>query len=434
MNSIWYNRVEKPSFSTLEGDIKTDVLVIGGGLAGLLCAHKLKAAGVDCTLVEGATVAGGTTANTTAKITLQHGLIYHKLVKRFGVERAGLYLAANREALVEYESLASMLDCEYEKKPSFVYSKNDRRILERELRALELIGCHAEYASDLPLPISTVGAVKIDNQAQLHPLKFAYEIAKPLNIYEHTAVRSIEGNTAVTERGKITAEKIIVATHFPFINKHGLYFIKMYQHRSYVISLRGAGSISGMYVDDDKCGLSFRESGDLLLLGGGSHRTGENGGGWQELIDFAKEAYPRVEITDKWAAQDCITLDGMAYIGKYSPSTPNLYVATGFNKWGFTTSMVAANILTDLILDRENPYAALFTPSRNMLCPELLGNIFKSSVGLLTPTTPRCTHLGCALKYNPAEHSWDCSCHGSRFDRDGEVLENPAAKSLKRQQ
>ncbi len=434
MNSIWHNGIEKPSFSTLGGDIKTDVLVIGGGLAGLLCAYKLKTAGVDCTLVEADTIAGGTTANTTAKITLQHGLIYHRLIKRFGIDRAQLYLAANSEALAEYEKITRHIDCDYEKKASFVYSRHNRRLLEGELRALELIGCRAELATDLPLPISTVGAVKIENQAQLHPLKFAYAIAKSLKIYEHTMVRSIEGNAAITDKGKISAKKIIVATHFPFINKHGLYFLKMYQHRSYVISLRGANRIVGMYVDDDKKGLSFRESGDLLLLGGGGHRTGEGGGGWQELTDFAREAYPRAEITDRWAAQDCITLDGMAYIGRYSPSTEGLYVATGFNKWGFTTSMVAANILTNLVLDRESPYAELFSPRRNMLCPELLGNIFKSTVGLITPTVPRCTHLGCALKYNPYEHSWDCSCHGSRFDEEGEVLENPATKNLKREQ
>lgn len=432
MNSIWQNGIEKPSFSALDGDIKTDVLVIGGGLAGLLCAHKLTAAGVDTTLVEAREIAGGTTANTTAKVTLQHGLIYHRLIKRFGAERAKLYLAANREALAEYEGLCATLDCEYEKKPSFVFSRSDRRLLECEMRALDAIGCPAELVFDLPLPISTEGAVKIENQAELHPLKLAYAIAKPLKIYEHTTVKSIKGNTAITDRGKITAKKIIVATHFPFINKHGLYFVKMYQHRSYVISLRGAERVMGMYVDDDKCGLSFRESGDALLLGGGSHRTGESGGGWQELIDFAKEAYPRVEITARWAAQDCITLDGMAYIGRYSSGTPDLYVATGFNKWGFSSSMVAANILADLVSERENPYSELYSPSRNMLCPELLGNLFKSTVGLLTPTAPRCTHLGCALKYNSAEHSWDCSCHGSRFSEDGKVLENPAAKNLKR--
>ena len=121
-----------------------------------------------------------------------------------------------------------------------------------------------------------------------------------------------------------------------------------------------------------------------------------------------------------------MTLDDVPYIGRYSKGTPNLYVATGYNKWGMTSSMVAAKVLTDLVRDRENPYAEVFDPSRSVLHPRLASNVWEATVGLVTPTAPRCPHMGCVLKYNAQEHTWDCPCHGSRFDRDGKLIDNPA--------
>ena len=220
--------------------------------------------------------------------------------------------------------------------------------------------------------------------------------------------------------------KIIVATHFPILNKHGSYFLKLYQHRSYVLALEGAQKVDGMYVDEDKKGLSFRNYGDRLLLGGGSHRTGKKGGNWHELEKFARKHYPSARVVGKWATQDCMSLDSVPYIGQYSKNTPDLYVATGFNKWGMTSSMVASMILSDLVQGKPNEYAQVFSPSRSILRPQLAVNALESTFGLLTPTVPRCPHLGCALKYNKAEHSWDCPCHGSRFTESGEVINNPA--------
>jgi len=186
-----------------------------------------------------------------------------------------------------------------------------------------------------------------------------------------------------------------------------------------------------MYVDEAKDGLSFRNYNGLLLLGGGAHRTGKEGGCWRVLEDFAKKHYKEAEIVGKWATQDCMTLDGVAYIGKYSKSTQGLYVATGFNKWGMSNSMVAAELLSDMITGEKSKYEDVFSPSRSILHPQLAVNIFESCVGLLTPTVPRCPHLGCALHYNRAEHTWDCACHGSRFTSDGEVIDNPATDGKK---
>lgn len=426
MESIWKMDSGLPPFSALNGNIKTDVLIIGGGMAGLLCAYKLRNAGVDCVVVEAGRICGGTTGNTTAKLTVQHGLIYHKLIREYGTEVAQGYYLSQNQALQEYKDLCSAIDCDYGELPSYVYSCTDRLALEWEVLALEQIGCPCALQEKMPLPFHTVGGVRTDHQGQFHPLKFVHGIIEGLKIYENTKVLAFEPGGVITDKGKIQAEKIIVATHFPMLNKHGMYFIKLYQHRSYVLALKNTQDVSGMYVDADKKGMSFRNWEDLLLLGGGSHRTGKSGGCWQELEQFAGQHYPQAKIVAKWATQDCMTLDDIPYIGQYSKSTPNLYVATGFNKWGMSSSMVAANILCDLVQGKKNAFAPAFDPSRSMLHPQLGINTFESVKGLLTPTAPRCPHLGCALKYNKAEHSWDCACHGSRFSKDGKLLDNPA--------
>ncbi len=426
MDSIWTQTAQLPDFAPLRSDLNTDVLVIGGGLAGVLCAYKLTRAGVDCALVEADRIGGGNTKNTTAKITSQHGLIYDKLIREFGVERSRLYLEANQKALEEYRVLCQGMDCGFEEEDAFVYSLDKRWKLERELRALDRLGFSAEFVEQIPLPLPAAGAVKFPRQAQFHPLKFLAAISKDLRIFEHTKVLELGPGKAVTNGGTVSADRIIVATHFPLLNKHGGYFLKLYQHRSYVLALDNAPDVHGMYLDENEKGLSFRNCGGLLLLGGGSHRTGKKGGGWQELERFVRRHYPNAREKARWAAQDCMTLDGVPYIGPYSKGSSRLYVATGFNKWGMTSSMAAADVLTDLVLGRKNPYAELFSPSRTVLRFQLAANALESALGLLTPTAPRCPHMGCALKYNAAEHSWDCPCHGSRFGEDGSLIDNPA--------
>ncbi len=432
MDSIWNESAVRPAFPTMPGSIKTDVLIIGGGMAGLLCTHMLKKAGVDCVLVEAKKICDGVTGDTTAKITLQHGLIYDKLIRQFGQEKAHLYLQVQQKALREFGRLCQGISCDYEKQDSYVYSVSDRSKIEKEVATLNRLGCKAEFSMAKNLPFPVAGAVRVKDQAQFHPLKFAFELAKDLPTYEDTKVLELMPGKVLTNRGQITCKKIIVVTHFPILNKHGNYFLKLYQHRSYVLALESAQAINGMYVDEDKNGLSFRSYGEQLLLGGGSHRTGKRGGNWRELEEFTRTHYPSARIAGKWATQDCMTLDGVPYIGQYSKNTPDLYVATGFNKWGMTSSMVSAMILTDLVQDKPSEYASVFSPSRSILRPQLAVNAFESLVGLLTPTVPRCPHLGCALKYNPAEHTWDCPCHGSRFSEAGQVINNPATDDKKK--
>lgn len=431
MDSIWTKSENIPSFPQLQGDVKTDVLIVGGGMAGILCAYFLQEKEINYILAEGRTVCSGITKNTTAKITSQHGLIYHKLVNSIGREKAALYLKANEEALHKYESLCRNVDCDLEKKPSYVYAMNDLRKLEKEIHALEQMGYDAKLKEISELPFKTKGAVCFENQAQFHPLKFISSIVKDLNIYEHTFVKELKENIAVTDQGNISFQKIIFTTHFPIDNKHGLYFLKMYQHRSYVIALKNAADVKGMYVDENDKGMSFRNFNDLLLIGGGDHRTGKKGGNWKELREFAGKYYPDAKEVSFWATQDCMSLDRVPYIGQYSKGKENYYVATGFNKWGMTSSMVAAMILADMIMEKENPYSQVFNPSRNMIKPQLFVNIGESTMNLLTFSKRRCPHLGCALKWNEAERSWDCPCHGSRFEEGGGVIDNPATGDLK---
>lgn len=426
MKSIWQKNIELPSFPKLNGNVSTDVLIIGGGITGVLTAYFLKQNGVDCILAEKRKICQGTTGHTTAKITYQHGLIYHKLLRNGGVETAQKYLESNRLAFKKFAQLCKNTDCDYEIKDNYVYSVSDRKKLEQELSALEKIGCKSEFCENLILPFPTVGAVKIPNQAQFNPLKFIGAIAEALPIYENTFVREMRGNTAVTDCGNINAKIVIAATHFPFINKHGSYFLKLYQHRSYVLALENAQDVCGMYVDECRTGLSFRNYGEFLLLGGGGHRTGKKGGNWTELRHYAKLYYPQSREYCHWAAQDCMSLDDVPYIGQYSSRTSQLFTATGFNKWGMTGAMLSAQLLCDIIRGKKNDYADIFSPSRSILKPQLFVNGFEAVTNLLSFTGRRCPHLGCALHWNSAEHSWDCACHGSRFDENGRVLDNPA--------
>ena len=432
MDSIWQQNDMRPSFPKLEGAISTDVLVIGGGVTGILCTYFLRQRGVDCILVEADRICNGVTKATTAKISGQHGLIYQRLIRQFGEEKAGLYLRAQQAALEQYRTIARKVDCDFEEQDSFIYSVNDRKILENEADALYKIGYQADIVEKTPLPFSVAGAIRMIGQAQFHPLKFIFHIAKGLPIFEYSKIRELRPDGARTDHATIQARKIIVATHFPFLNKHGLYFLKLYQHRSYVLALKDAPDLKGMYLEAESNGLSFRNYRDCLLLGGGGHRTGKKGGGWHTLSDFAGRYYPAAQVIGQWATQDCMTLDGVPYIGAYSAHTPNLYVATGFNKWGMTSSMVAAMLLCDLVQEKKNEYESLFSPSRSLLRPQLAINAAEAMIGLLTPTVPRCPHMGCALHYNKEEHSWDCSCHGSRFAKNGTLLDNPATDDRKR--
>ncbi|MBQ4522164.1 MAG: FAD-dependent oxidoreductase [Lachnospiraceae bacterium] len=477
MKSLWRSRENgNPERISIERSVAEgthwDVIVVGAGMAGILTAYYLKEQGKRVLVLEADRIASGQTEKTTAKITSQHDIKYSKLIKTVGRKKAKLYAEANEEAIREYERLVALnrIECEFKRVPAYLYTLKNQTALEEEARVATSLGIDAFFTKETELPFWVAGAVCFQNQAQFSPLKFIHSISSEVEIMEHTKVIAIKGKKVITKDMEITAEKIVITTHYPIKNVPGFYFIRQHQERSYVLALYGCNKINGMYYGVDQDGLSFRQAGDVLLLGGGSHRTGENkkGGAYDFLVQASRKYFPDCREETRWSAQDCMPHDGIPFIGKYSMFTPNLYVATGFQKWGMTSSMIAAMVLRDELCEKENPYAKLFSPQRiqlraalgNLLCDvgksaeglykgafhrpkdkaeSLLpghGGIvtiegkryacYKDEEGRLHKISASCSHMGCELSWNPDEKSWDCPCHGSRFDMDGMLLDNPA--------
>lgn len=481
MESIWRKQTEIEESHINEKIKKSqhrDVIVIGAGMAGLLIAYFLKEQGKHVLVLEADRVASGQTERTTAKITSQHAVKYGTLIQKTGVRKAKLYAQANEAAIGEYEQLIRRMniDCQFERLPAYLYSRKDADTLRREADAAIALGMDAEFTTETELPFSVAGAVCFRNQAQFHPLKFVRKISEGLEIWEHTRVIRISRNRVFTEDMVVTADKIVLAGHYPFINIPGFFFLREHQERSYVLALSGCQKLHGMYYEIDGAGLSFRMAGDDLLLGGENHRTGKNtaGGNYDRLVQEAKKYYPDCTETARWSAQDCMPHDGIPFIGKFSLFSRYLYVVTGFQKWGMTSSMVAAMILRDELCGRKSPYAEVFRPQRchiragirNLLVDvgESIKGIgkglfhmphtqaddlhpghggivkyggkryacYRDDAGRLHKISARCPHMGCELTWNPDERSWDCPCHGSRFDPDGHLLDGPAESCIHR--
>ncbi|MFQ9509726.1 MAG: FAD-dependent oxidoreductase [Lachnospiraceae bacterium] len=483
-SSLWTNTCTLQKRDRLIGDKKADVLVIGCGITGILTAYFLKQQNYQVILLDADKIAGGQTKNTTAKITCQHGAIYQDLIKYYGYETTKVYSDAMKNAINLYKTIIheNNIDCNFEIVPSYLYTKMQEKKLEKEAEVALQVGICAELTNKTALPFTPALALKYDRQAQFHPLKFLKFLCEDLEIYENSKVLNIEGNKAITENGSVFADHIVVASHYPFINIPGFYFTRLHQDRSYVLALKQNISLDGMYYGIDPDSYSFRNYEDYLLLGGCPHRTGKNkyafdeksyGGAYDILRKAAKKWYPTAEEIYRWSAQDCIPAGKMPYIGKYSSRETNIYTATGFQKWGMTSSMVAAKILSDKIVGNDNPYASIFNPQSFRPIPTI-GNILSETthavIGLSSSILPLpqtklknikkgtgavisyrgkkvgvyrspadklyavsaiCPHLGCKLRWNQDELSWDCPCHGSRFDYKGNLIDNPSKKELK---
>lgn len=431
MDNLWTENIDMPRFRQLSGNAETDVLIVGGGLAGVLCAYMLQKEGVEYMLTEADRIGSGTTKGTTAVLTAQHGAVYTKITKKFGGDTAKDYLNANLDAIAEYEKLSKEFDFDLSYRDSYVYSIDDSKTLKLETAVVKELGFSAEYTDKTELPMKNAGAVRFPKMAQFHPMKLLAALSKGLRIYERTGIKRIDGNTAYYHGGCIRAKKIIITTHFPFINRKGLYPLKLYQKRSFVLALENAKKLDGTYADIAERGIYLRNYGELMLVGGGDHRTAVKNDGFEKVRHFAKEYFPNAKEKYAWAAQDCISLDDIPYIGEYSRTLKDVYVATGFNEWGMSTSMVAAAILRDKIIGKENKYAHVFSPVRKMLTRQTAVNAAESIIHLLSPGRKRCSHMGCALRKNEEEHTWDCPCHGSRFDMEGKIIDNPAVHDLR---
>lgn len=465
MESLWSKTVTLPEYEESPEDMRVQNLVIGGGMAGLLIAYMLQSKGQEVVVLEAAKIASGQTKNTTAKITSQHGYIYHKMIKNVGKARALGYAAANEEAIKKYQEIITKegIACHFEKLPSFLYSTEERgrEKLKQEAVAAKELGLKASYISGekiTELPFAVVGAVKFEEQAQFHPLEFLQAIASKLTIYENTRVLEVDDRIITTDKGVVVADNVIFATHYPFPIIPGYYFLRQHQSRSYALALEGENvpkSLDGMYYGIDKEGLSFRCAEGKLLLGGSSHRTGRRiwmretdatstqnkmkklTPGFQLLRKQAEALYPQAQEVARWAAQDCMPHDHIPFIGRYSKLREHWYVATGFQKWGMTSAMISAMIISDMIVGKENRYAWVFSPQRFLFkagIKDFLIDAYESAIGLtkgiFVKKGRKCPHMGCALIWNEEEGTWDCPCHGSRFEEDGTLIDNPAQTNI----
>lgn len=497
MKSIWRQTVDIPERETFSEDKLSeiglskeqfsdkeyvDTVVIGAGMSGILTAYYLQKQGKKVIVLESDRIAGGQTENTTAKITAQHGYIYSLLSEKYNKDYAKLYAQANNMAIDEYDNLISdeKIDCDFKRVNSYLYEREDNNTnskkLKKELDAAKQSGIKASFVNRTVLPFSVSGAICFENQAQFHPLKFIKHLSDKLIIYENTRVLKVKGHKIITDKGVLYGENIVFTTHYPFPRIPGFYFAREHQERSYVVAVKGIPKWEGMYYSEEKNGLSFRWFHDILLIGGGGHRTGKTGEkyGYTELKNQIDKIYPEYEEVCHWSAQDCLTHDELPFIGKFSIFRPYWYVASGFKKWGMTTSMISAHVISDAICEKENPYNVLFTPQRfhlscsatkllkdigisilglikghfympifsakNLNCGEAViarrglkrYGLYKDNNGVVHQISVKCPHMGCELHWNGEEHTWDCPCHGSRFDCDGNLLDGPSLKSAAR--
>ena len=419
-STIWKETI-LPAFSGLNRDAETDVLVIGGGICGILCAYRLSK-NYKVILVEANQLASSRTNKTTATITALQDILYKDLIHQKGKQSAKLYLDANLKAIEEYAKLAEKYDFDFERVCSYKYFKNNRFELEEELNAIQELGFNATISDDY--------AICFANQAQMNPLKLISHLLSNFDIYEHTRIIQLKRNIAYTKEHKIKAKHIIVATGYPFLKLKGLFPLKLYQNKSYVAVLDDIENKESFHaIGYEKGDFYFRTYKDKLIIGGNDQKTGKTNQGFLPLVNHIIKNYPHHFISYQWVNQDCISLDGIPYIGKYGNSK-NVYVATGFNLWGMTSAMIASLVLSDRIEGKENPYSKLFSPSRKMLVLPMLKNIGTAALNLIR-WNKRCTHLGCALYYNEEEQTYECPCHGTKYDVNGSILFNPAQKNKK---
>ena len=440
MKSIWTETASIPRRNPLPGNKRTQVLVIGAGMAGILTAYYLQRQGFHVVVLEADRIGSGQTGFTTAKITSQHNMIYKKMEKIMGKETARLYGKANQLAVEEYGKLirAHSIQCHYETKDAYLFSVRESAALLREAECAMGLGLPASFQGELDLPFQVHGAVKFSGQAQFHPLEFLRDISAGLTVFERTRVIKVNGHEVVTDRGVVKADKVVFATHYPFVNVPGFYFAKMYQEKSYVLELGDVKPLQGMYLGIDSKAYSFRSAGNKLLIGYGSHRTGKlpEENPFSVMKRLGEHLFPGAKEGGRWTAQDCMTLDGIPYIGKFSGSRPDWFVATGFGKWGMSSSMVAAQLLSAQIAGKRTPYDRVFSPQRHHPAASAKRMVFhgmESVKGLSSGALPgavNCPHLGCRLVWNRYDKRWECPCHGSSFEFNGKISSGPAQQSI----
>ena len=458
MSSYWIESVKniKKEYKRLNNNIKTDICIIGGGITGLSAGYEIAKEKMNVIILEKDKIGEKTTGNTTGKITSQHGLFYKYLIESKGIEFAKKYLMANEEAIKNIKEiiLKENIECDFKNQDSYVYTKKEEKIekIKEEIEALKTIGFDSEFISKNELPFKALAAIKFKNQAQFNIMKYLIGLANCIEnnngkIFEKTKVYDLKKENdkylVFFEDGIVECQNVIIATHYPIFNSPGFYFLKMYQSMSYAIALETNNDIpEGIYISSDNPKISIRtidvnKKNKMIVIVGNDHKTGEsnNGDNYKELEKIAKSVYPDCKITYRWSTEDCITLDKIPYIGEFSKFMPNVYVATGYNKWGITTSNIAANIIKDKILKKMTiPYNKINDINKEEgKIVEIEGKkvgIYKDEKGNLHAVNPICSHLGCEVIWNSSDKTWDCPCHGSRFDYSGKSIYSPSIKDI----
>jgi glycine/D-amino acid oxidase-like deaminating enzyme/nitrite reductase/ring-hydroxylating ferredoxin subunit len=489
MSSLWVATTDLAEpYPALTGPVEADVAVVGAGIAGLMTAVLLREAGLNVAVVEAGRVGGGVTGHSTAKVTSQHGLRYAKLARERGEAAARTYAEANQAGLAEYERLVNRyeIDCAWTRAPAYVYATGHQQSLEAELEveAAQRAGLPAHLTTDTELPFRVRAAVRFDDQAHLHPRRFCAGLAGALvrdggSVFESTRVLGVDDADPCVvraDRGEIRCRRVVIATGLPILDRGG-HFATAHAYRSYALAVRIDGSLpQGMYISADQPVRSLRPAlGDYLVVGGEGHKVGQDpdeSRHYDNLESWAREHFPVRDVAYRWSAHDYQPVDGVPFIGRLHKGTERILVATGFQKWGFTTAGVTARILTDLVTGRDNPWLELFDASRlprsgltalatenvdvarrfvldrlgtfsgpaaDSLLPGQAAVVraegrpiaaYRDDAGRLHAVSARCTHLGCTVAFNEAEKTWDCPCHGSRFDVNGRVLHGPAVRDL----
>jgi glycine/D-amino acid oxidase-like deaminating enzyme/nitrite reductase/ring-hydroxylating ferredoxin subunit len=492
--SFWIDSgsVQRQRRPGLKREERAEVAVLGGGIVGITTALLLAEEGIDVVLVEAGRLAQGVSGYTTAKVTSQHGMIYSQLRSKHGAEAARTYGQANEAGLAWIAERVERdgIECDFRRQAAYLYMSEggSRGKLEKETEAAIEAGLPASLVEETPLPYGVEAAERFDEQAEFHPYRYLLALAAQLEerggrIFEDSRALNVDGGppcVVSTAAGRVTAGQVVVATHYPFLDR-SLAFARVHPHRSYAIACDVEGEPpSGMHINADSPTRSIRavpaDGGELLLVGGEGHKVGEGGDTrerYARLEEFARRHWHVRSVDYRWSTQDGITIDGMPYVGKLTPRNDRLLMATGFGKWGMTGGTVAALLLTDQLLGRDNPWASTFTPNRfnpRAGGPKLVEENTRVGVhfvgdrlrhrgggpiedlapgegdivshegekvaghrrddGTLVAVSTRCTHLGCQLNWNAAERSWDCPCHGSRFNPEGRVLQGPAVRDL----
>ncbi|HEX3336986.1 MAG TPA: FAD-dependent oxidoreductase [Jatrophihabitans sp.] len=488
--SLWLDTAPSTHYPQLTGDIEVDVAVIGGGIAGLTAARELHRDGARVAVLEAARVGSGVTGCTTAKVSALQSTIYTTIRNRHGNATAASYAEASVAGVEQLATIVAQesIECALERRPAFTYAaeESDRSEVQREAGAAAQAGLAVQLvdAADLPFPVH--GAVRLDEQLQLHPVRYVQGLAAAIDgngsyIFEQSRALGVDEGQPCRVRtadGEVRAEHVVVATHYPFLDR-GLYFARFTAQRSYCIAVRlkAGAPPQGMSISAGRPTHSIRSDGDLLIVGGEGHSAGAGEATperFARLEEFARTHWDVASVTHRWSAQDPVHYDHLPVIGPYRPGSSRLWVASGFMKWGLATSTFAGQVLADGIAGRHNPWAGTFSPNRlsprslhevaqlgtrfavdmvgdrirplgaraahdipageARVLPDGLGRkgVFRDDDGALHAVSVRCTHLGCLLRFNSAERSWDCPCHGSRFDVDGGVLEGPAVHPLER--